>query len=108
MFHFCWTVKWRRRIRSLLQRGWQLYFRGQLFHLNHSLSCQHHGIFDRVLQFANVARPRIIEQFLKRLWRNVWFWFAELLSKLFHERGDQRWDILFPFSKWRYLNLKRV
>src|SRR4030095_16505584 len=92
----------------LLQSGRQLYFRWQLFHADHALSRQYHRVFDRVLQFANVPRPRVIQQFLKRFWRNIWFGFAELLSKLPHERSDQRWDILFPFSKRRHLNLKCV
>ena len=92
----------------LLQRGWQLYFCWQLFHVNYAFSRQDHRVFNRVLQFANVSRPRVIEQFLERFRRNVRLRFAELLSKLFHERGDQRWNILFPFSKRRHFNLESV
>src|SRR5205823_6732247 len=38
-----------------LQRRWQLYFCGQLLYPDDALPRQHHGVFDGVLQFANIS-----------------------------------------------------
>src|SRR5213595_1436277 len=49
---------------GLLQRNGQLYFCGELFYVDQTLSCQNDGVFNCVLQFANISWPCVIKQLL--------------------------------------------
>src|SRR5262245_31511143 len=66
-----------RRQFGLLQRWRQLYFCGQFLNADLAGPRQYDGVFDGVLQFANISRPGIIEQLLKCIWGNVWLRLAE-------------------------------
>src|ERR1700676_789538 len=91
-----------------LQRGWQLNFGRQLFYADQVLTREYDRVFHGVLQFANISRPRVIEQFLESIWRHCWLGFAELLGELFHKKSDQRRNVFFTFAEWGHLDLESV
>ena len=53
----CTPLRGNARELGLLQRGGQLYFRGELFHVDQALPRQHDGVFNCVLQLSNIPRP---------------------------------------------------
>jgi hypothetical protein len=56
---------------GLLQGKGQLDFRRKLFYTDHILAGQDNSVLDCVLQFSNVSRPGIIQEFLERLRRKL-------------------------------------
>ena len=85
-----------------------MYFRGQLFHANNALLRQDHTVFDRVLQFANISRPRVVKQLLKSIRRNVRLRLSESLGKFSHELRDQRRYVFLSFPQRWHFDLERV
>ena len=84
---------------DILQNRWQLHFRGQFLNSDRVLPRQNHGVFHRVLQFANVSRPGVVEQFLKGVRRNRQFGFTKLLRELFYKRSHERRNVLLPLAQ---------
>ena len=57
--------------------------------------------FDHVLQFANIARPRILLQGFKSIFLDVFYLLSSSLCIMINEVIYQQWDVFSPFTQRR-------
>ena len=61
----------------------------------------HDRAFNAILQLANVARPRVLQEAVQNLPGDLRYVLVILTVVLFQEVIDQQWDVLPPVSQWR-------
>src|SRR5205823_2114086 len=64
--------------------------------------------FDYVLQFSDVAWPRVACQPRHGLARNLADLFSDLARKLLHEKKREQWNVARPFAQRRHLDWKNI
>ena len=80
----------------------------KVFRSQHGTIRKNHGTLDRMLQFADIARPCIALQFRFRISGKPSYLFLILAGITVQKIIGQQQDIISPFAEWRDMQLDRI